>query len=176
MNEIKIENPIVCKYCGSEGVQKYGTYKGVQRYFCKVCKRKFKNDDTTFHMKTDTNLVPSALNAYYRAIRAFCNWLHRQGYLSDNSITRVDPPKMKKIILPSLNSKGRYVCQRDYIQEGANICLVITARFLDEPLTRTVLSQLDFTPFTRDNGQTGGRAWPIETGRKTGQEAGRGNQ
>ena len=41
-------------------------------------------------------------NAYYRAIRALCNWLHRQGYIHDNPITRVDPPKMRKIILPSL--------------------------------------------------------------------------
>jgi DNA invertase Pin-like site-specific DNA recombinase len=52
--------------------------------------------------------------------------------------------------IASLNSKGRYVCQRDYIQEGANICLDITARFLDEPLTTTVLNQLDFTPFTEE--------------------------
>ena len=44
-------------------------------------------------------------NAYYRAIRAFCNWLYRQGYIKDNPITRVDPPKMKKVILPSLTSE-----------------------------------------------------------------------
>jgi hypothetical protein len=50
----------------------------------------------------------------------------------------------------SLNSKGRYVCQRDYLQEGTGICLDITAHFLDEPLTSTVLSQLDFTPFTEE--------------------------
>jgi len=41
-------------------------------------------------------------NAYYRAIRAFCNWLHRQGYIQENPITKVDPPKIKKTILPSL--------------------------------------------------------------------------
>jgi len=41
-------------------------------------------------------------NGYYRAIRAFCNWLYRQGYIKDNPITRVDPPKMTKVILPSL--------------------------------------------------------------------------
>ena len=49
-------------------------------------------------------------NAYYRAIRAFCNWLYRQGYIADNPITRVDPPKMKKIILPSLTPE-----QVDYL-------------------------------------------------------------
>ena len=50
----------------------------------------------------------------------------------------------------SLNSKGRYVCQKEYMQEGASVCLDITAYFLDEPLTATVLSQLDFTPFTEE--------------------------
>ena len=33
---------LTCKHCGAAGVLKYGTYKGVQRYWCKVCKRKFK--------------------------------------------------------------------------------------------------------------------------------------
>lgn len=44
-------------------------------------------------------------NAYYRAIRAFCNWLFRQEYIQDNPITKVDPPKMTKIILPSLTQE-----------------------------------------------------------------------
>jgi transposase-like protein len=30
-----------CKYCGSANVVKYGTHNGVQRYWCKDCKRKF---------------------------------------------------------------------------------------------------------------------------------------
>jgi putative transposase len=63
-----------CKSCGSTHVRKYGLYKGAQRYFCNDCGSKFKNDDMTFHMKTDTNLVSPALNMYYegmpiRAIR-----------------------------------------------------------------------------------------------------------
>ncbi len=40
--------------------------------------------------------------AYYRAIRAFCNWLERNGYLQDNPINKVDAPKEAKPILPSL--------------------------------------------------------------------------
>jgi len=39
-------NDRVCKHCGSKAVVKYGTYKGVQRYYCKRCRRKFKGDDT----------------------------------------------------------------------------------------------------------------------------------
>ena len=56
-------------------------------------------------------------NAYYRAIRAFCNWLYRQGLIADNPITKVDPPKMRKIILPSLTPE-----QVDYlIQEAETV-------------------------------------------------------
>jgi transposase-like protein len=56
---------ITCKYCGSEGVVKYGSYKGAPRYFCKVCKRKFKADDTLFHMKVSPDYISSALDMYY---------------------------------------------------------------------------------------------------------------
>ncbi|MFC2071929.1 transposase [Chloroflexota bacterium] len=59
---------LTCKHCGSTGVVKFGTYKGAQRYWCKVCNRKFKADDTLFHMKTDTNEVSSALNMYYEGM------------------------------------------------------------------------------------------------------------
>jgi site-specific recombinase XerD len=44
----------------------------------------------------------NAKYSYYRAIRCFCNWLYRQGLTKDNPITRVDPPNMRKVILPSL--------------------------------------------------------------------------
>ncbi|MFC1904672.1 transposase [Chloroflexota bacterium] len=69
MNEtiIQVNNP-PCKYCDSTRVRKYGLYKGVQRYFCNECGSKFKNDDTTFHMKTDANEVSSALSMYYEGM------------------------------------------------------------------------------------------------------------
>lgn len=54
-----------CKYCGSTKVRKYGLYKDVQRYYCNDCKRKFKDDNTIFHMKTPTEQISSALNLYY---------------------------------------------------------------------------------------------------------------
>jgi len=53
-------------------------------------------------------------NAYYRAIRAFCNWLYRQGYIKDNPIMRVDSPKMAKVLLPSLTYQ-----QVEYLIEQA---------------------------------------------------------
>jgi putative transposase len=61
-------NNSLCKTCDSIHVRKYGLYKGVQQYFCNDCGSKFKNTDTTFHMKTPTNEVSSALNAYYEGM------------------------------------------------------------------------------------------------------------
>lgn len=43
--------------------------------------------------------------AYYRAIRAFCNWLYRSGHIRGNPIKRVEPPKPPKAILPILTSE-----------------------------------------------------------------------
>jgi len=64
-------------------------------------------------------------NAYYRAIRAFCNWLYRQGYISDNPITKVDPPKMTKVILPSLTPEqvGYLIETAETIRDKAIISL-----------------------------------------------------
>jgi len=64
-------------------------------------------------------------NAYYRAIRAFCNWLYRQGLIKDNPITKVDPPKMRKIILPSLvpEQVEHLIHQAENIRDKAIISL-----------------------------------------------------
>jgi len=55
---VDIVTKVTCKNCGSEGVVKYGSYKGVQRYYCKVCERKFKADDSLFHMKVSADDLP----------------------------------------------------------------------------------------------------------------------
>jgi len=80
---------------------------------------------------TDINTFLSNLdcrngkNAYYRAIRCFCNWLYRQGLIKDNPITRVDPPKMTRVILPSLKQEQvEYLIQQaDSIRDKAIISL-----------------------------------------------------
>jgi len=56
---------IVCKNCGSTDVVKVGFHGGVQRYLCKACKRKFKADDSPFHMKVSAGHISSALAMYY---------------------------------------------------------------------------------------------------------------
>src|SRR4030042_576493 len=83
-----ISNPC-CKSCGGIHVRKYGLYKGLQRYFCNDCGSKFKNDDATFHMKTDANLVSSALNAYYEgmSIKAIRRHLLQEHQIAPSTAT-----------------------------------------------------------------------------------------
>jgi integrase/recombinase XerD len=65
-------------------------------------------------------------NAYYRAIRAFCNWLYRQGYIDENPITKVDSPKMTKVILPSLTPEQveELIATADNIRDKAVISML----------------------------------------------------
>jgi putative transposase len=68
--EIKetIIKTVKCKNCGSEAVVKYGSYKGVPRYWCKVCHRKFKADEDVFHMKVPAEYVNRAVGEYYAGL------------------------------------------------------------------------------------------------------------
>ncbi|MBI2832442.1 MAG: IS1/IS6 family transposase [Chloroflexi bacterium] len=59
------QNPSHCPNCESDHIVKYGTYEGVQRYFCKVCKRKFVPNRALPKMKTPSNVVASALSGYF---------------------------------------------------------------------------------------------------------------
>jgi transposase-like protein len=82
-------NTIVCKYCNSTAVVKYGKYKNVQRYWCKSCHRKLKADDALFHMKKSLQCVSSALSMYYNgmSIANIGNYLQREyGYHPSKSV------------------------------------------------------------------------------------------
>ena len=89
MSDINQNSSIDCKYCGSTNVVKYGTYNGVQRYWCKVCQRKFKDDDTTFHMKVSPEFISSALELYYTgsSIEDICqHFRNTKGYHPSKSV------------------------------------------------------------------------------------------
>lgn len=79
-----------CKYCQSERVRKYGTYKGTQYYFCNDCKRKFSNPDAIPKMQYSTSQIADALNMYYegmslKEIRR--NFIQQHNdYISDGTI------------------------------------------------------------------------------------------
>jgi putative transposase len=63
-----VNNKILCKYCGSENVIKYGKYKAVQYYYCKDCKRKFAGLDTIPKMQYSTSKIADVLNMYYEGM------------------------------------------------------------------------------------------------------------
>ena len=46
-----------CKYCQSENTIKFGTYEGIQLYYCKDCKRKYTELDTLSHMQVPVDRV-----------------------------------------------------------------------------------------------------------------------
>lgn len=56
---------VVCKYCGSRNIIKWGQYHGIQRFFCKDCKRKFADNMALPNMQTPIDQVGSALGMFY---------------------------------------------------------------------------------------------------------------
>lgn len=64
--DLQINQVNTCKHCGSNATVKFGTYKGVQRYWCKACKKKFIPNDHLFKMKTPYYQVSSAIDDYYK--------------------------------------------------------------------------------------------------------------
>lgn len=85
----EIITQVKCKNCGSEAVVKFGSYKGIQRYYCKVCKRKFKGDNALFHMKVSPEYISMALSMYYSgsSISDICDHLKQEfGYYPSKHI------------------------------------------------------------------------------------------
>lgn len=59
---------VVCKYCESENVRKYGKYKDTQYYYCNDCKRKFSNIDAIPKMQYSTSKVADAISMYFEGM------------------------------------------------------------------------------------------------------------
>ena len=61
--------------------------------------------------------------AYFRAIRAFVNWLIRNDYIKDNPLKRVDPPDLppEKVSMYNVSLKGHAL---------APICIPTIVRLL----------------------------------------------
>jgi len=47
---------------------KYGTFEGMQRYFCKECRRKFADNDALPKMKTPVWIISLVLDSYYKGM------------------------------------------------------------------------------------------------------------
>ncbi len=79
-----------CKLCGSKDVVKYGKLRGIQRWWCKKCKRKFADNDALPGMRTPVEQVSSAVHMYYegmslQAIRRHLQQEHNS-FVSDSNI------------------------------------------------------------------------------------------
>jgi transposase-like protein len=61
-------NELVCKYCQSDSVIKYGKYKNTQYYYCNDCKRKFSNPDSIPKMQYSTSKVADAISMYFEGM------------------------------------------------------------------------------------------------------------
>jgi len=93
--------PPFCKYCGGNHVSRYGTVKGVRRYFCGDCKRKFTSRDSLFHMKVPRLFVEIAQSLWaddlvYREIAQYLE--EHYGYSPSLSsihrwVRRIQPEK-----------------------------------------------------------------------------------
>lgn len=83
---------IVCKFCGSRNVIKYGHYRGIQRFLCKDCKRKFADNDALPNMKTPIDQVGTAIGMYYegQSLNSVCRLLTQiyHSYPSDSTVYR----------------------------------------------------------------------------------------
>lgn len=56
---------VACKFCQSQNTRKYGSYKGIQNYYCNDCKTKFTGTDALSHGKVSPSFIANALNEYY---------------------------------------------------------------------------------------------------------------
>lgn len=56
---------VVCKYCGSEDIVRYGVRNGVQNYLCRACGRKFTAKDSPVGMQTPTEQIGVSLAMFY---------------------------------------------------------------------------------------------------------------
>ena len=57
--------PILCKWCGSNEIKKYGLSGGTQEYFCLSCKRKFIDNDNPFGKRSTFEDIGTSISSYY---------------------------------------------------------------------------------------------------------------
>ncbi|MBI2165152.1 MAG: IS6 family transposase [Chloroflexi bacterium] len=59
---------IRCKFCQGEAVVRFGSYKGIPRYWCKSCRRKFAGNDALPGRKIPPERVGAAVAMYYKGL------------------------------------------------------------------------------------------------------------
>jgi len=59
---------VICRYCQSENVIKFGKYKCTQRYYCKECQRKFNNKGAPENHQYPVGMIQDALRMRSRGM------------------------------------------------------------------------------------------------------------
>ena len=82
-------NKLLCKYCHSPRIVKYGSYNNSQYWLCRDCKKKFTDNDAVIHGKLPSQCVTYALGAYYdgMSINAIRRNLKQQYNIEPSSST-----------------------------------------------------------------------------------------
>jgi site-specific recombinase XerD len=85
-------------------------------------------------------------HAYYRAIRAFCNWAVKDGHMTQNPLVNVDVPKIKKQILPShtLEQVEFLIEQAETLRDKAMVSLFADSGMRLSELASIEVSQIDW--------------------------------
>jgi putative transposase len=60
--------PEACKFCGSKIIVRYGTYKGIQRWICRTCGRKFADNKAPDGMRLPAIQIAAALSMFYEGL------------------------------------------------------------------------------------------------------------
>lgn len=60
--------PEECKFCGSKQIVRYGHYKGVQRWICRTCGRKFVHNQAPDGMRVPAIQIAAALSMFYEGL------------------------------------------------------------------------------------------------------------
>ncbi|MBI2847164.1 MAG: IS6 family transposase [Chloroflexi bacterium] len=79
---------VICKFCGSDKVVKYGIVEGVQYYWCNSCNRKFVANNALPRMRYPPDQIASALNMFYEGLslnEVRRELQHRHGVLPSDS-------------------------------------------------------------------------------------------
>jgi site-specific recombinase XerC len=88
--------------------------------------------------------------AYYRALRAFCNWLVRNDYLTRSPLNKVDPPKPARRILPSLtrDEVNYLIGYVDNVRDKAIISLFADSGMRLNELANIKAGNIDWNDYT----------------------------
>jgi len=103
---------IICKFCGSgKHIVRYGTYKGIQRYFCRNCERKFSDTDSPEKMRYPSVQISSAITMFYEGMSESMIQRHLQQVYGTKPSTGTIHEWIVKYTKQAINKLDRYVAK-----------------------------------------------------------------